>query len=138
MDFVAYNEIMICRKPIRNTVVAGVATGYEFQIKYPSYRGCYLSCIEDLYFEVDGKRLEETEVFFGLNGKEFTIGELKDLFREYWFVRDAAVIRVLCPGGLNKGEHELRVVMKHRVPYTGYFGSYLVLTSDRTEKLLCE
>ena len=69
MDFVAYNEIMICRKPIRNTVVAGVVTGYEFQIKYPSYRGCYLSCIEDLYFEVDGKRLEETEVFFGLNGK---------------------------------------------------------------------
>ena len=51
MDFVAYNEILICRKPIRNYVVAGVTVGYEFQIKYPSYRGCYLSCIEDLFLK---------------------------------------------------------------------------------------
>jgi len=36
MDFVAYNEILICDKPIENIVVAGVTVGYEFQIKYPS------------------------------------------------------------------------------------------------------
>ena len=137
MDFVAYNEIMICKRPIRNTLVAGTIVGYEFQIKYPSYRGCYLSCIEDLFFEVDGAQLEETEVFFGLNGKQFTIGELKDLFREYWFVNNPATIQVLKPGGLAKGEHDVRVYMKHRVPYTGYFGTYLTLESDRTEKLVC-
>ena len=138
MDFVAYNEIMICQKPVRNTIVAGTVIGYEFQIKYPSYRGCYLSCIEDLFFEVDGERLSETEVFFGLNGKEFTLGELPDLFREYWYIRQPAVIRVLKPGGLSKGEHTVRVYMKHRVPYTGYFGSYLTLESDRTETLSAE
>ena len=138
MDFVAYNEIMICKKPIRNVLVAGATIGYEFQIKYPSYRGCYLSCIEDLYFEMDGVRLENTEAFFGLNGKQFTIGELKELFREYWFVNDPATIRVLKPGGIEKGGHTLRVYMKHRVPYTGYFGTYLTLESDRTEQLVCE
>ena len=138
MDFVAYNEIMICKKPMRNTIVAGVTVGYEFQIKYPSYRGCYLSCIEALNFEVDGVKLADTEVFFGLNGKQFTIRELKDLFREYWFINDPATIRVLLPGGLAKGRHSVRVYMKHRVPYTGYFGTYLTLESDRTEELVCE
>ena len=134
----AYNEILICKKPIRNVLVAGTVIGYEFLIRYPSYRGCYLSCIEDLWFEMDGVRLCETEVFFGLNGKQFTTHELKELFREYWFVNDPAVIRVLRPGGMEKGEHTLRVYMKHRVPYTGYFGTYLTLESDRTEVLVCE
>lgn len=138
MDFVAYNEIMICKQPVRNMIVAGIVIGYEFQIKYPSYRGCFLSCIEDLFFEVDGERLPETEVFFSLNGKEFTLGELPDLFREYWFIRQPAVIKVLKSGGLSKGDHSIRVYMKHRVPYTGYFGSYLTLESDRTEILPVE
>ena len=137
MDFVAYNEIMICEEPISNMIVAGQVIGYEFSIRYPSYRGCYLSCIEDLRFEVDGKQLDHTEVFFHLNGKQFTLDELPDLFREYWFVMDPARIQVLCPGGLEKGEHTLRVYMKHRVPYTGYFGSYLTLESDRTETRAC-
>ena len=70
MDFVAYNEIMICNTPICNVPVSGVVIGYEFRIKYPSYRGCFLNCIEELYFEVDGQRLSETEVFFCLNGKQ--------------------------------------------------------------------
>ncbi len=138
MDFVAYNEIMICKKPIRNYVVAGITMGYEFQIKYPSYRGCFLSCIEDLWFEIDGEKLDNTYVYFGLNDKQFTMDELPDLFREYWDVRIPATIRVMCPGGLANGEHTLRVYMQHRVPYTGYFGSYLTLISDRTDTLVSE
>ncbi len=31
------------------------------------------------------------------------------------------------------GEHSVRVTMRHRVPYTGYFGQYLTLLSDVTE-----
>lgn len=137
MDFVAYNEILICDKPLVNVVVAGVTVGYEFQIKYPSYRGCFLSCIEALDLEVDDKKLDNSMVYFGLNGKQFTIGELSELFREYWYVRTPAVIRVMQPGGLEKGEHKVRVSMRHRVPYTGYFGQYLTLDSDRTKKLVC-
>lgn len=138
MDFVAYNEILICNSPIKNVEVDGVVTGYEFQIKYPSYRGCFLSCIEELKFKLDGKELDDTMVYFCLNGKEFTIAELADLFREYWYVRTPATIRVTQFGGISKGEHELNVYMRHRVPYTGYFGQYLTLDSDRTATLVAE
>ena len=33
MDFVAYNEIMICDKPITNMIVNGVTYGYTFEIR---------------------------------------------------------------------------------------------------------
>ena len=138
MDFVAYNEIMIVDRPIRNTVAAGVRIGYEFEIRYPSYRGCFLSCIEDLRFAVDGREPDPDLVCFGLNGKEFTLAELPDLFREYWYIMSPARIRVTQIGGLEPGPHKIRVYMKHRVPYTGYFGQYLILESDRTATLLCE
>ena len=135
MDFLAYNEILITNKKRKNEVVAGETIGYTFEIRYPSYRGCFLSCIEDLKFEVDGKEIEKNQVSFGLNGKEFTLDEIPDLFREYWYVMTSATIRVLLPGGLKKGGHTLRVYMKHRVPYTGYFGQYLTLESDVTENM---
>ena len=137
MDFVAYNEILICKKPIQNITVAGVTVGYEFQIRYPSYRGCFLSCIEELRFTVNGQMPDPARVYFGLNGKWFTLHELPDLFREYWYVMTPATIRVMIPGGLPEGDHELDVYMKHRVPYTGYFGQYLILESERKETLPC-
>ena len=137
MDFVAYNEILICDKPITNVVVAGITVGYEFQIRYPSYRGCFLSCIENLHFTVDGQELDNTYVYFGLNGKQFTMDELPELFREYWDVMTPAVIRVMAPGGIAKGEHEIGVSMQHRVPYSGYFGAYTTLDSTRAKTLVC-
>ena len=87
---------------------------------------------------MDGERLDAVNTFFGLNDKQFTLEELPELFREYWYVNKPATIRVMLPGGIAKGEHTLRVYMKHRVPYTGYFGSYLTLESDRTETLVAE
>ena len=61
--------------------------------------------------------------------------ELPECFKEYWFVRDKATVRVMKDGGITPGSHELNVYMKHRVPYTGYFGQYLVLDSDMTDIL---
>lgn len=136
MDFQAYNKILICRDAIANVVVNGRAIGYEFKIKYPSYRGVYLSCIEDLHFTVDGKPVDKADVVLFLNGRQFLLDELKDMYKEYWFVREKATVRVYVDGGLADGRHDVRVFMRHRVPYTGYFGQYLVLDSDVTETLV--
>ncbi len=133
MDFQAYNKIMICKDDIKNIVVGDCVIGYEFKIKYPSYRGTFLSCIEALTFKMDGEEIPKSQITFQINGKDFLIDELAECFKEYWFVNDHATIRVLKDGGISKGEHELNVYMKHRVPYTGYFGQYLELVSDMTE-----
>lgn len=133
MDFQAYNKILICKDDIKNVTMGNVVVGYQFKIKYPSYRGAFLSCIEALSFEVDGEPVPAGEISFKLNGKDFLLSELPECFKEYWFVRDPATIFVRVPGGIEPGEHSLRVTMRHRVPYTGYFGQYLTLLSDVTE-----
>ncbi len=133
MDFQAYNKILICNDNIHNVVVGDTAIGYEFCIKYPSYRGTFLSCIEKMSFFIDGIEIPADSIRFQLNGKEFLLEEISQCFKDYWFVRDKAVVRVMKQGGINPGEHTLRVYMEHRVPYTGYFGQYLILTSDVTE-----
>lgn len=135
MDFQAYNKILICKDDIENVVVEGVTIGYEFKIKYPSYRGVFLSCIEDLRFKMDGEDIDRKDIYFYLNGKQFLLDELPECFKEYWFVREKATVRVMKSGGIARGEHSLNVFMKHRVPYTGYFGQYLVLDSDMTDTL---
>lgn len=133
MDFQAYNKILICPDDMHNVLAGDKVVGYSFKIKYPSYRGAFLSCIEALKFWVDGQEVPASSVAFQLKGKEFLLEELPECFKEYWYVRDAATIQVFQDGGLSAGEHEIRVYMKHRVPYTGYFGEYLVLDSDVTE-----
>ena len=133
MDFQAYNKILICKDNIKNVLVGDAVIGYEFKIKYPSYRGAFLSCIEALSFEMDGQSIPASQVSFKLNGKDFLLSELSECFKEYWFVRDPATVFVRVPGGIAPGEHKVRVNMRHRVPYTGYFGQYLTLDSDVTE-----
>jgi len=138
MDFQAYNKIFICKEKIRNVEVEGTVIGYEFKIKYPSYRGTFLSCIEELRFRMDGEEISKDDIYFCLNGKQFLLDELPECFKEYWFVREKATVRVMKAGGIESGEHELNAFMKHRIPYTGYFGQYLVLDSDVTDRLAAE
>lgn len=110
---------------IKNIVYQGIAAGFQFDIRFTAYRGTHLSCIESFALALDGEQVEEREIRFCLNGKEFLIGQLPDLYQEYWFIRDAATIKVLNGKTLTDGQ-EIKIHYTYRIPYTGYFGSYLV------------
>lgn len=135
MAFQAYNQMLVVDQPIKNVKAGEVIIGYEFRLQYPSYRGTFLSCIEELKLYVDGKELSDCETIFLLNGKQFLLSELSECFKEYWFVLDYATVRVIQPGGLQKGKHTVRAYIKHRIPYTGYFGQYMVLDADNSKEL---
>ncbi len=135
--FEAWNRLLVNEKDIRNIVAGDKTVGYEFNLQYPSYRGTFLSCIEALEVTVDGKRLDNSEMGFAVNGKEVLIEEFPELFREYWFTLDLATIRVYSMGGLDSGSrHRISVDLKHRIPYTGYFGNYMVLDSHCEKELM--
>lgn len=135
MPFQAYNHMLIADEPIRNVKASDVVIGYEFKLQYPSYRGTFLSCIEQLSIFVDGAQLDDKNTVFCLNGKQFLLSELAECFKEYWFVLDYATVRVLLPGGLPRGKHTVRACIRHRIPYTGYFGQYMVMDADETKTL---
>ncbi len=126
MAFEKFNPIMICDGEIRNIQAAGIVVGYEFEMQYPSYRGTFLSCIEKFEISLDGEPVASENIGFYLNGKEFLVEELPELFREYWFTMDHAVIRVYGDGLEPGSEHKISTYMRHRIPYTGYFGNYMI------------
>ena len=135
-QFEAYNKLLISKKEeIQNYKIGGCVLGFVFHSQYPSYRGTYLSCIESMTVKVDGKKVPEKNIYFHINGKQFLVSEFKDLYKEYWFILDKAKILVLQDGGIAEGEHEISMTMVHKIPYTGYFGNYMSLTSKDTKKL---
>lgn len=138
MQFQAYNKIMICKDKVEPYAVGNAILGYSFRIRYPSYRGTFLSCIEKLTITVDGEKILESDIRFCLNGKEFLLPQLKEQYKEYWGTLDAAEVIILKSCGLSDGAHEFTVDMSHRIPYAGYGGQYLVLPSIVTQILIAE
>ncbi len=128
LDF-QYDELMLANCTLRNQKADGLAYGFAFTLRYPSYRGTFLSCIEALHVTIDGVLQDPAALRFALNGKQFLISELPVLCKEYWFVLDDAEITVMRDTGIPAGEHCIEVELVHRIPYTGYFGEYLTLTS---------
>lgn len=136
MDFTAFNAKMVEDEPIRQYEACGVNYGYEFSLRYPTYRGTWLCNVRDLAVTVDGENVPAKDIRLGLNGKWFMLNELPDLYREYWFTTQSATLRVMKRGGIATGKHEIFVRMSHQIPYTGYFGNYLVVESTCTKQLL--
>lgn len=136
-QFQAYNKLLISQaEEIMNYRAGGCILGYLFCSQYPSYRGTFLSCIEDMKVYVDGEQIPEDRIYFQLKGKQFLISQFRELYKEYWFILDKAKILVRKDGGLEMGSsHKIRVEMKHRIPYTGYFGNYLSLDGSDEKTL---
>ncbi len=136
-QFQAYNRLLISQQEgIQNYKVGGCTLGYIIHSQYPSYRGTFLSCIEDMKIFVDGEEIPQEKILFQLKDKQFLISQFPELYKEYWFILDKAKIVVLQDGGLKEGSrHTVEIRMKHKIPYTGYFGSYLSLNGDDKKEL---
>ena len=102
---------------LHNEYVNGKRSGYGFDIRLGYYRGHFLSDIEELNLLVDGEPVPRQEVRFGLNGKEFSVEELRDAYNEFWRLLDAASITVRKAGGLSAGAHQVKLDMWLRIPY---------------------
>ena len=112
--------IFLCNDPIRNYVVGGVTMGYTFNVEYGSYRGTWLSCIHDFKIWMDDVEVPAGNILFGINGKQFYIDQLPDMYKEFWGRLDKAEITVLQDGGIAPGEHKIHVMLESRNPYSAY------------------
>ena len=108
---------VICDDSLKNEYVNGKITGFSFRVRLSYYRGHFLSDIDTLKVSVDGTEIDDEAVTFCLNGKEFSVWEVKEAYTEFWRLLDEAVIRVHQPGGLSAGEHRIDLKLMLRVPY---------------------
>ena len=101
----------------RNLYINGEKNGFEFDVQLAYYRGHYLSDIEALSVSLDGEEFPSWVTTFTLRGKEMSLHRAMWSMTEFWSQAEPAKIRVIRPGGVPDGEHELKLVLNLRVPY---------------------
>ncbi len=108
---------VICDDSLKNELVSGKKCGYSFDVRLSYYRGHFLSDIDVLEITVDGEKVDESDISFCLNGKEFYVSQLKEAYTEFWSLLEPAKIKVMKKGGLANGEHHIKLNLMMRVPY---------------------
>ena len=99
------------------------------------YRGHYLSDIDLLEVWLDGEKMPQEAVTFELNGKELPVYKLKYAVTEFWSQVVPAKIRVLRPGGIPAGEHELELKLMLRIPYMQIGPDHSFMPLDSGDKV---
>lgn len=79
---------------VRDGALRSSSSGLELSVRVGWYRSLPLSSvlIESLSF--DGRPVPLSSVVFELDGTSYTVDELPALYDKWWFVQDAAVLRV--------------------------------------------
>ena len=86
----------------------GNATGFQFKVRLPYYRGIFLSQIRPGTLFVDGEKIEKENIVWNINGEDFTNEEMAADFQTHWSVTTPAVLKVKKEGGLAQGYHDLK------------------------------
>ena len=95
----------------------GTVTGFQFDLRMPNYRGIAGSLIDGVEVSVDGRSWDADTPLWTLQGRTFTIDELRKSTDARWQLDELATITVPEPGGLAPGVHDIDVSIFIRRPY---------------------
>ena len=87
----------------RNVEDGGQVTGFSFQLRNPNYRGGPASMLDGIEVVVDGERIPDHVPLWTLQGRTFTLDELRASTDVRWQLDEPATITVPKPGGLSVG-----------------------------------
>lgn len=112
------DQYVLLGRGFKNILAWGKATGFEFQIRIPYYRGVFLSLVHELSVEVNGQAVATDDIEVGVGGRYFSIAEMTEADDVRWGYGESAIVRVRRPGGLNPGAHQIRLSILIRKSYT--------------------
>ena len=102
---------------LRNVVTDGRICGFELRLRNPNYRGVAGSLVDGVDVVVDGRRWDAADVRVTLQGRTFTLDELRASEDVRWQLDELATVTVPAPGGLPAGVHDVEVAIWLRRPY---------------------
>ena len=117
-------DTILARGSLKNRYIGDACTGYSVSLDSLSYRGVWVSTIEDIVLKVDGQVVRKDDMLFCVNNKRFLIANLKWLSEEFWYALDLAVITVNKVGGLVPGEHEVEITLSKRADFGHSYEAY--------------
>ena len=106
-----------------NRVIEGCCTSYEFQIDTLSYRGIWISTIEDIELIVDGEQIPKSNMMFFCNGINYSIDNMVNHTECFWDAESPGMLRVYRVGGLPKGDHSFEITISKRSDFGHSFGN---------------
>lgn len=103
----------------KNTEENGKIIGYELQTYITYYRGIPLSMVNDIRVSVDGEEEARDKIRCSVDKGEywFTLDEMETVVGHKWEYGEPMIVRVLSPGGLEKGEHKVVLTVNVRTAY---------------------
>ena len=129
------NDQIIRKETFQHYYINGKKNGFSFDVQLAYYRGHYLSDIDVLEVWIDGEQCPQEAVTFELNGKEMPVYKVKMAVTEFWSQVTPATIRVIRPGGVSTGEHELELKLMLRIPYMKIGPGHDFMPLDSGEKV---
>lgn len=107
---------------LKNKSFGSNCTGYTFQIDNLSYRGIWVSTIEDIELTVDGEKVPKNAMLFCIHGMKIPIDDLGGHSEVFWGAKDDGILSVNKVGGLKAGDHKFEIVIKKRADFGHSYG----------------
>lgn len=107
---------------LENRRIGDACTGYSFQVNNLSYRGVWLSTLEEIRVWVDGQEIARNRLSVELKGVRYPLCTVPDQNETFWGAADPLRIHVNQVGGLEAGEHTVRVAIRKRTDFGHSYG----------------
>lgn len=102
----------------KNIEENGTVTGYQLETLITYYRGIPLSMVEFIKVAVDGVEEDPTAIRISIDQEDwFSLEEAATVTTYKWEYGEPLYIRVLKPGGLSKGNHQVALTVATRTAY---------------------
>lgn len=107
---------------LKNKYIEGCCTGYTVQLDNLSYRGIWVSTLEDIKLKVDDEEVRQETMMLCLKGMKFPICDMVTHTEVFWGATDQCLLSVNKIGGLGKGKHKLDIEIYKRADFGHSYG----------------
>jgi sugar phosphate isomerase/epimerase len=111
------NLNVIQNKGCKNVSLPNGSHGFQFEVRNPNYRGVHASLIEGIEVQLAGRSYAANEALWTLQGKTYTLPELKVSTEARWELDEVATITVPLERPLPAGVYPIQITVFIRRPY---------------------
>ncbi len=130
-----FGDQVICSDSLRLVRHNDKLQSLKLDIRFNYYRGLHLSNITTFELKLDGNVVPNSNIIFKLRDKEFAIDELKDMYTEFWGVKDRATLECFI-GPVAEGNHDVDLTLRFRSPYMQFApGVYATIDSSARKEM---
>lgn len=131
-----FTDRVIRQDGFYNLLLNGQQVGFNLDLRINYYRGLPLSSVQKIEITVDGEKIPEYLMLAELNGKQFTVSQMPEMYMEYWGSKTPMHMRVF-NYGLSQGEHDVAVRIEYKNPYMQFApGIYGMIDGSAKKRMI--